>query len=172
MEMKSKSEILTQLRGELARWEDVLSSLSAAQITAPAFIGDYSIKDVLAHLMAWQTRSVARLQAARAGRAPVYPDWPVQPAPDPLDNSDEINAWINATYRDRPWADVHRGWSGVYRSLLELAEAIPEKDLLDPAKYAWMEGQPLMAVLQGTYEHHHDDHLKPLLARLYPDSHS
>ena len=49
-----------------------------------------------------------------------------------------------------------------------IGRAIPEKDLLDPKRYPWMSGQPLLEVLQSSYEHHHVDHLQPLLALLNP----
>ena len=54
--MTTKSEILTLLQSEFDRWEDVLNGLGKAQIIAPNFIANWSIKDTLAHLMAWQAR--------------------------------------------------------------------------------------------------------------------
>ena len=164
--MNSKLEILAMLQEEFDRWEEVLNNLSAEQITAPNFISNWSIKDTLAHLMAWQTRSIARLEAARMKKDPEFPRWPVEPEPDPGDNSDEINAWIYETYHDQPWSSIHPAWSAGFQRFLELGQVIPEKDLLDPKRYAWMEGQPLLVVLQSSYEHHHIDHLQPLLALL------
>jgi hypothetical protein len=164
--MTTKSEILAMLRSEFDLWEKVLNSLSVQQITAPKFISEWSIKDTVAHLMAWQTRSIARLEAALHDKEPEFPRWPVLPVPDPGDNSDEINAWIYQTYRDQPWSGIHSAWSAGFQRFMELAQAIPEKDLLDPQKYVWMEDQPLVSVLQGSYEHHQVDHLEPLLALL------
>ena len=42
---------------------------------------------------------------------------------------------------------------------------VPKEDLVAPAKYAWMEGYPLSATLEGTYEHH-EEHIDDLIARL------
>jgi hypothetical protein len=167
LNMTNKSEMLALLQDEFDRWEALLGSLTQSQITAPHFIGSWSIQDVLAHLMAWQTRSIARLEAAQLDQAPDFPHWPVQPLPDPLDNSNEINAWIYATYRDQPWPDIHRAWVAGYQHFLQLAQSIPEKNLLDPQRYPWMEGQPLLAVLQSSYDHHHLEHLAPLLSVLH-----
>ena len=164
--MNRKQEILAILQDEFDRWEKVLNKLSPEQINAPKFISEWSIKDTLAHLMAWQMRSIARMEAALLDKEPRFPNWPVDPEPDPGDNSDEINAWIYATYHDQPWSSIHPAWSTGFQRFLELGQAIPEKDLLDPKRYAWMEGQPLLAVLQSSYEHHHVDHLEPLLALL------
>jgi hypothetical protein len=61
---------------------------------------------------------------------------------------------------------VHQDWRDGFLRFLELGEMIAEKDLLDPEKYPWMKGYSLFVVLQGSYEHHHIDHLEPLLAWL------
>jgi hypothetical protein len=133
--MNSKLEMLAMLQDEFDRWEEVLNSLSAGQITAPNFISNWSIKDTLAHLMAWQMRSIARLEGALLDKEPEFPRWPVEPEPDPGDNSDEINAWIYQTYHDQPWSSIHPAWSAGFQRFLELGQAIPEKDLLDPQRY-------------------------------------
>jgi hypothetical protein len=49
---------------------------------------------------------------------------------------------------------------------MQLAEQIPDEALMDPARYPWLKGYALFAVLQGLYEHHHVDHFEPLLAWL------
>ena len=164
--MNDKQQILTSLRDEFNRWEKLLASLSEEQITAPHLPSNLSIKDVIAHLMAWQQRSVARLDAALLNREPEFPLWPAELHPDSEDDPDQTNAWIHETYRERPWSSVHRDWREGFLRFLELGDAIPERDLLDAGKYPWMEGQPLSLILQSSYEHHHVDHLEPLLAWL------
>ena len=73
--MSEKQQILKLLSEEFDRWEAQLAGLSEAQITAPVLPPYLSIKDVIAHLMAWQQVSIARLEAAQANTAPVYPGW-------------------------------------------------------------------------------------------------
>ena len=62
--MNDKQRVLTMLREEFKSWEQLLASLSEEQITAPQLPANWSIKDVIAHLRAWQQRSIARLEAA------------------------------------------------------------------------------------------------------------
>ena len=71
--MTNKSEILAMLRSEFDHWEEVLNSLSVEQITAPKFISEWSIQDTVAHLMAWQKRSIARLEAPASIKNPSFP---------------------------------------------------------------------------------------------------
>ena len=166
--MNDKQHILTTLRAEFNRWEQLLASLSEEQITAPQLPADWSIKDVIAHLRAWQQRSIARLEAALLNREPEFPKWPAELDPDSEGATEHINAWIYETYRDQPWSSVHRDWREGFLRFLELGEAIAEKDLLDAGRYPWMEGQPLAFILQASYEHHqeHEEYLEPVLARL------
>ncbi len=166
--MNDKQHILTTLRAEFNRWEQLLASLSEEQITAPQLPADWSIKDVIAHLRAWQQRSIARLEAALLNREPEFPKWPAELDPEAEGQPHQLNAWIYETYRDQPWSSVHRDWREGFLRFLELGEAIAEKDLLDAGRYPWMEGQPLAFILQASYEHHqeHEEYLEPVLARL------
>jgi hypothetical protein len=166
--MSDKHQILTTLRAEFTRWEDLLASLSEAQITAPLLPDNWSIKDVIAHLRAWQQRSVARMEAALLNQEPQFPTWPAQFDPEEEGQPHGLNAWLYATYRDQPWSSVHRDWREGFLRFLELGEAIPEKDLLDAGRYPWLEGYPLAFILQASCEHHqeHEDYLEPLLARI------
>lgn len=163
--MNDKKQIITMLKAEFNRWEELLAGMSEEQITAPHLPSNLSIKDVIAHLRAWQQRSVARLEAALLNREPEFPRWPAELDPESED-ADRTNAWIYETYREQPWSSVHRDWREGFLRFLELGEAIPEKDLLAAGRYPWLEGRPLSFILLASYEHHHEDHLEPLLAWL------
>jgi hypothetical protein len=164
--MNNKNQMLTLLKEEFRNWEELLANLDEAQIIAPQLPDNWSIKDVMAHLMAWQQLSIARLEAALHEREPVLPAWPEELDPEPEGQPHDMNAWIYETYRDHSWSTVYHAWRTGFLRFLELGEAIPEKDLLEAGKYPWLEDYPLMAVLQGSYEHHHQDHFEPLLAWL------
>lgn len=163
-----KQGILIALREEFNRWEALLAGLSEEQITAPQLPDNWSIQHVIAHLRAWQQRSVARLDAALLNRAPEYPEWPAQFDPEAEGQPHDLNAWLHAQQRDQPWPSMYRDWREGFLRLLELGEAIPEKDLLDTGRYPWLEGYALIAVLQGSYEHHHEhaEYLEPVVARM------
>jgi len=165
--MNDKKQILKMLREEFNRWEELLASMSEEQITDPHLPSNLSVKDVIAHLWAWQQRSVARMKAALHNREPEFPRWPETLDPDSEDDLEQINAWIYETYREKPWSSVYRDWREGFLRFLDFGEAIPEKDLLDPRRYAWMDGLPLSLILQSSYEHHHEEHLEPLLAWLH-----
>jgi hypothetical protein len=164
--MNDKAYYLTLLRAEFDRWENLLNGLTEQQIMSPMTPSHWTIKDLMAHLRAWQQRTVARMEAGLGNHEPVFPAWPEDLDPNAHD-VDQINAWIYDQHRSESWAAVHQNWRDTFLRLIELTEAIPEEDLLKPGRYTWMwNNEPLAFVLAATVEHHHIDHYQPLLAWL------
>lgn len=165
--MNSKAEVIALLKDEFNQWEALLGRLDEAQLTTPQLDNTWSIKDVMAHLMAWQQLSIARLEAALYGRDPIHPAWPTDIEHEPDQGQPhEMNAWFYQTYREPPWIEVYQLWRKGFLKFISLAEQIPENDLLAEGKYEWIDGLPLILVLKGSYMHHHEDHLEPLQAWL------
>ena len=166
--MTDKTQILTTLREEFKQWEEFLADMLEGQITAVYLPSNWSIKDEIAHLWAWQQRSIARMEAALHNREPEFPKWPTAFDPEEEGEPDQLNAWLHNTYRDKPWAQVHEDWREGFLRFLELGEAIPEQNLLEPGRYAWLDGHPLSYILVASCEHH-EEHREWLLARLRQD---
>ena len=161
--MYMKQHILAALSEEFNRWEELLTGISEAQITAPQLPSNWSTKDDIAHLWAWQQRSIGRLDAALRDREPEFPTWPATLDPEAEGATDQINDWIYESYRDQPWSTIHQQWRAGFLRFLEGAAAIAEKDLLDSVRYLWLDGAPLAFVLLASYDHHHE-HLEKLIA--------
>ncbi len=159
--MSMKQHLVDAVRDEYDAWEELLSGLKQERIVAPDLPNGWSVKDVVAHVRAWQSRSVARFEAAAQNREPEYPNWPASKDPDSEESPDATNAWIYETYRNYRWPDLYDAWSKQFLHLVELARAVPELELLDSDKYKWMNGYSLADVLLGTYDHH-QEHLEKL----------
>jgi hypothetical protein len=163
--MNMKEHLLAALKEQLNKWEELLDHLSNNQINDFLAPSNWTIKDVLSHLRAWQQRSIARLEAALSDREPIFPNWLPELNPDLEVNTDQINAWIYETHRDESWVTVRQNWKDGFSRLLELGERISDRDMMDESKYTWMETRPLALILIGTYDHH-QEHLDKLLAWL------
>lgn len=162
--MNDQQQLLLRVRAVFDGWQEFLASRSEEEITARPFPHGWSIKDVLAHLRAWQQISVARLEAAVLDIDPAFPTWLA--GFDPFfaeDHTDDFNARIYELNHDEPWSLVHRTWRDGYRRLLDLAEGIPKREMFDTERYAWLNGYALSAVLEGSCEHHreHLDDVSP-----------
>ncbi|MGE5140725.1 MAG: ClbS/DfsB family four-helix bundle protein [Rudaea sp.] len=161
--MDMKDHILAALREVLDDWQALLSGMSESQVNAPLVPSDWSTKDVMAHLWAWQQRSIARVEAALRDREPEFPVWPAGLDPESDADTEAVNDWIYQANRPLPWSRVYQNWSGGFQRFLELSGAVSERDLLDSSKYTWLGGYPLALILIASYDHHRE-HLDKLQA--------
>lgn len=152
--MNDKDHHLNMLQAQYEGLTGLLDGLSEAQVSEPKGNSSWSVKDDVAHLWAWQQRSIARVAAALQDEDPDFPRWNQYLNPDSDESPDPVNHWIYETYREKPWDQVYADWKAGFQHFLELCQAVPEGDMTDPDRYVWMEGQPLAQVLQGCYEHH------------------
>lgn len=158
----SKAQLLDDLRSEQAGWEALLDAIGAGNMTQPEVAGDWSIKDIVAHLTAWRRRTLSRFQAALRREETPAPEWPAQ-----LQDDDEINAWFYAADRDRPLDDVLRESRVVFDELLATFTAFPEADLHDPARFPWLDGETWNgAALFGHYHEEHEPDMRAWLAKV------
>ena len=160
--MNMQEHILVALREQLNRWEALLATMNEEQITTALLPSVWSTKDVMAHLRAWQQRSIARLEAAQLDREPEFPKWPADLDADSEGGVDRLNAWIYEANRELPWSTVHRNWSQGFLRFLDLGAQISEQDLLDAGRYPWLHGHSLAFILVASYDHHRE-HLDELL---------
>ncbi len=155
-----RDHILRAFEEQFNKWEELLASMSDAQITGPIPDFDWTVKDVIAHLMAWQQRSIARMEAALHDQEPEFPRWLPGVNPEEEDSPDHTNAWINQAYRDQPWSKVYQDWRTGFLRFLESSKAISEIDLLDYDRYSWMAGYSLADVILSSYVHHQEHYEK------------
>ncbi len=133
--MNMKDHILAALREQFNTWEELLASLTEEQITAPHFDFDWSIKDVIAHLWAWQQISIARMEGGLQDQEPGFPNWIVESNKDWEENADKVNAITFDRNHNKSWSEIYQNWKNGFLRFLELGEAISERDLLDVDRY-------------------------------------
>jgi uncharacterized protein (TIGR03083 family) len=59
---KRKKALLELIRAERVRLDETIGGLSDDQLTEPGVVGDWSVKDILAHLSAWERRLAQRVK--------------------------------------------------------------------------------------------------------------
>ncbi len=159
--MNNKAGLITQLKDIFRRWEEQLLTMNEEEIITRQLSPDRSVKDDVAHLQAWLQVSIARLEAALSGNAPAYPDWVkgLDPDSDSEEDTQAFNERIYQAHREESWSGIYQNWHKGYSHYLYLAEKIPEDVLSDKTRFPWLHGYPLMAVLQGSLEHH-EEHME------------
>ncbi|HET9922474.1 MAG TPA: ClbS/DfsB family four-helix bundle protein [Ktedonobacteraceae bacterium] len=147
----SRSQLISELRDEQAAWEALLRSIGQEHMTEPGVGGEWSIKDIVAHLTGWRKRTVGRFQAALQ-----HQPEPATPWPSHLHTDDEINAWIAASNRDRPLSDILQEDRAVFEQLVDALNAFPEAELMNLRRFGWLEGEPLSGAV--FFSHFHEEH--------------
>jgi hypothetical protein len=161
--MMKKSELLNWLQEEYQKWEAFLDQIGPARMDQPGVNGNWSMKDVVAHLTGWNRWLVARLQAAGRREAEPPPPWPAD-----VQTEDEINAWIYESNRGRSVREVLDETRQVHQQLLAVIDSLPDEVRIEPEWHlVWLDDQRFP--VGEFFDHFHDDHepdLRAWLARL------
>ncbi len=160
--MNMQEHILAAMHEEFDQWEAFIATLTPDQFNVPVAPETWSIKDIVAHVYAWQQRSIARLEAALANREPIFPRWHAEMDPEELDNTDQINQWIYQVHRHLSWDKVHESWQTNFLKFLDLGAKFSALDFINGDRYAWLKGYSLADVFLGSYEHHYEHRSKLL----------
>ncbi len=161
--MMSKSQLLTRIEEERVFWERLLTEVGEERMEQPGATGNWTFKDVVAHLVMWRQRTIAQLEAAQRNQPPVPPLWPA--FLDEEKETEQINQWIYLTNQDRPLPDILNESRRQFQQLATLVEALPEQDLMDPKRFVWMKGQALGPAI-SSFGHLHEEHEPALRAWL------
>jgi hypothetical protein len=145
-----KSTLLNNIRTKQAELDELLSSLSEEQMTTPGVNGEWSIKDILAHMVEWQHVLLKRLHAAIYGGEPgIAMDYSI----------DETNEQFYQKNRERSLADVQADYKQSYQRILEGIEKLSDEDLNDPHRFSWWDGEPFWKSVAGDTYEHIDEHI-------------
>jgi hypothetical protein len=146
-----RAELVAELNAEQAAWEGLLGEVGEERMEEPGIAGEWSIKDIVAHLTAWRRRTVGRVEAAAQGQPEPTPPWPAD-----LHEDDEINAWFHARDRVKSVREVLSESRRVFEQLRSAIEKIPEEALDDPGRFPWMEGSAVTGA--AFFSHFHEEH--------------
>ena len=69
-----KTELLAMIQSDRAQFDGLLATLSAEQMCQATLENDWSVKDVLAHIAAWERKCVGWIQAGFRGEKPDKPE--------------------------------------------------------------------------------------------------
>ena len=146
----TKEQLLKTTETEHAALEEFLASLTSNQMTQPGAIDDWSVKDVLGHLLEWEQMVIRWYQAGTRGEVPVTPSEEFNWAQLP-----QLNHAIYLKHHDRDLADVLKNFKASYKKMVKTIQEIPEKELFTRGQYAWTKNNLLAAYFVSSTSSHY-----------------
>ncbi len=143
-----KIELLETLEDERLEAVDLLEGLSDEVMLEPGVEGQWSIKDILAHLTAWEGQTVTLLfQAQQGNRKPTT----VHFGDEQVDTLNQ--RWYELS-KDRPLDMVWNDFLSVRKQTIRRVSEMSDKDLNDQNRYSWLKGVALIdLIINDTIEH-------------------
>lgn len=149
-----KSELLDTLSASHADLQDALSGLTPDQMLQTGVTGVWSVKDILAHLVAWEAEVVTALNQAQTRRVPSIIT---------IEDIDEWNEEQVHANSARPLEAILADLAGVHKMLYHMIEDYDERELTNNRRYPWMEGEPLWYLVEESvilHEHEHASEIR------------
>jgi len=151
-DIRNKSDLLTSIRRERAALDAVIARVGD-RLTEPALEGERSVKDVLAHISAWEKIAMALVR----NNQPLQ-----EPAPGETGASaDPINGKVFEDNRSRPAADILAESQRTYSELIAMVESMSEEQLtavLGAGQQGAEHSPPAAAVIRGNTDEHYREH--------------
>jgi hypothetical protein len=121
-----------------------------SQMEQSGVVDDWSLKDLLAHMVDWEQRSIGWYWAGQRGDEPEVPalgmGW---------EDIDDLNRRIYERHRRRPLEEVLADFRDSYQEVRELVSGIPEDEMFAVGCYTWMgKGNLVGFILANTFSHY------------------
>jgi hypothetical protein len=155
-DIRSKSDLLASIRSERAALDAVVARVGD-RLTEPGLDGERSVKDVLAHISAWEKIAMALVRNNQPLEEP--------PPGETGASADPINDKVFEDNKARSVADVLAESKRTHSELVALVEEMSEDQLTTPLG-AGLEGAehspPAAAIVRGNSDEHYREHTEQI----------
>ncbi len=142
-----KDELSAAIQGSRIQMLKAIEGMDEKAMLAPGACGEWSVRDLLAHMARWEGELVRMLFQLKQGQTPTYPS-----LGEP--NVDKINARFYSESLGRPLDLILADFQSVRKQTLRRINDFSENELNDPNAYPALKGRALIEYIAGdTYEH-------------------
>lgn len=154
-----KTTLMNSIQTEYGQFESLIAPLTEMQLCTVPFEGEWSIKDIIAHIAVWEQLCTRWLEECVSGKTP-----------HPSERVDqESNERIYRANRDYSLAEIQKLSQQAHQEFLNqmdvLFQKISEEDINASQRYAWTEfwpGSSLIAVIADNSYEHYNDHVQQI----------
>jgi hypothetical protein len=150
-----KEDLLNELASSRSELLAAFSGLTPEEMLITGVTGLWSVKDILAHLVAWESEVVTGLNQVQNKRVPS------------MLKIEDIDEWNDEQYRisvRRPVDVILSDLEGVHKMLRGMLEDFDARSLSDNRRYPWMEGEPLSYLIEENVLLHEREHAAEIRA--------
>lgn len=154
----NKAQILTRIQTTHAPLETILAQLTEEQMLQPGVESKSSVKDILAHITAWEQHLIRRLQSAlHEGKAEIYVVEPDEPH-----DTDSVNELIFVRNQHLPLHQVRSDFHRSFQEVLQAVEALSDDDLFNPQRLAQVFNAPVERIIGSDTFYHYPEHTESI----------
>jgi hypothetical protein len=151
LKYNNKADMVKTIFQERQRLQIKLDQLTPEELCRPGAMSEWSVKDILMHLVDWEQRVIRWYHAGKRGEKPHIPEegktWRDLP---------EVNRMYFLSHLDMTLADVLGEFEGSYTQMLALIETISEEEMFTPGWYPWT-GKLCLGEYVASSTHKHYD---------------
>jgi len=153
----NRDEILDELDRVREELLVTIEPLPDEALLEPGVMGEWTMADILAHLVAWESEMVTALLRIDQGKTPAR-------LVDAFDDVDGYNALRYEENKGRDLDRIFEDLIGVRVQLEEWLSEFSDKELNDPKRYPWSKGLPLWHIIAENSFRHEEEHLPGIRA--------
>jgi len=162
----TKSQLLDTLQTERARWDALLNTIDEERMLQPDVEGAWSVKDVIAHIAAYEDWAASVLESAHSGKKFIVGD-----EGEYRETTDSRNARLYEMSRYRDLSEVRTASQQTFQRLVAAIQALSEEDLFEPHRFddlfdPFLKDIPMVKLAMTNSYEHYREHIPPLQAWL------
>jgi uncharacterized protein (TIGR03083 family) len=142
--------LLLAIDRERGALDAFLATLTPEQMVAGGVVSEWSVKDVLAHLIEWEQMVLAWYAAGLRGETPQLPapgyKWSELP---------QLNQAIYEKHRDRPLEAILAQYAASHAEIVALIQQLSDDELFEARRYSWTRSNTLGAYFVSATSSHY-----------------
>lgn len=146
----TRKDLLIEMDKQYSALMTLIDSLDTSACEQPV-VGEWAVKDVLAHLTAWQSLFMGWHESGLRGETPVMPasgyNWSQTPA---------LNQAIYTAHCRETLSEARSAFEASHQRLMELVNALSNEDIFERGRFPWTRQNALSTYLiPATSSHYH-----------------
>lgn len=146
----NKIQLLSESQSEYDLLIQFLEHLPPTVLEFPGALGEWSVKDVVAHLLEWQQMFFNWYQTGVDGGMPAVPadgyKWSQMPA---------LNQHIYEKNHQRDWHEIFELFKASHQDTIALVNSLDDEQLFTPGLFRWMNQNQLAQYIHANTGSHY-----------------